>query len=168
MPFITLFFYFRKHNKTSLIASCNIVSVSSYFFRSSLQQYWIAPLSLLLGSALDLNFSDINVASLDRELEDQDNNGLGLTSKTLFLVLVLACTWYMMQLIFKHFFFHHRSEVIRRLCSCQYSRLSGSVFLSAFLVVSICLPAQLAVSIPVPVAPHWNGLSAEPVTGTTC
>lgn len=36
----------------------------------------------LLGSALDLNFSDINVASLDKELEDQDNNGLGLTSKT--------------------------------------------------------------------------------------
>ncbi|RXN16083.1 E3 ubiquitin- ligase UNKL isoform X1 [Labeo rohita] len=34
----------------------------------------------VIGSALDLNFSDINVASLDKELEDQDNNGLGLTS----------------------------------------------------------------------------------------
>lgn len=38
---------------------------------------------LLLGSALDLNFSDINVASLDKDFEDQDNNGLCLTSKTL-------------------------------------------------------------------------------------
>ncbi|KAI2666072.1 hypothetical protein H4Q32_009841 [Labeo rohita] len=91
----------------------------------------------VIGSALDLNFSDINVASLDKELEDQDNNGLGLT------------------------------KVIRRLCSCQYSWLSGSVFLSAFLVISICLPAQLSVSIPVPVSPHWNGLPAEPATGTT-
>uniref|UniRef100_A0A671SGE0 Putative E3 ubiquitin-protein ligase UNKL n=1 Tax=Sinocyclocheilus anshuiensis TaxID=1608454 RepID=A0A671SGE0_9TELE len=34
-------------------------------------------------SALDLNFSDINVASLDKELEDQDNNGLGLTRQRL-------------------------------------------------------------------------------------
>uniref|UniRef100_A0A8C6WM30 Unk like zinc finger n=1 Tax=Neogobius melanostomus TaxID=47308 RepID=A0A8C6WM30_9GOBI len=33
----------------------------------------------VIGSALDLNFSDINVASLDKELEEQDNN-LGLTS----------------------------------------------------------------------------------------
>lgn len=32
------------------------------------------------GSALDLNFSDINVASLDKELEEQDNN-VGLPSK---------------------------------------------------------------------------------------
>ncbi|XP_050954386.1 putative E3 ubiquitin-protein ligase UNKL isoform X2 [Labeo rohita] len=37
----------------------------------------------VIGSALDLNFSDINVASLDKELEDQDNNGLGLTSQRL-------------------------------------------------------------------------------------
>lgn len=36
--------------------------------------------SLLSGSALDLNFSDINVASLDKELEEQDNN-VGLPSK---------------------------------------------------------------------------------------
>lgn len=35
---------------------------------------------LLSGSALDLNFSDINVASLDKELEEQDNN-VGLPSK---------------------------------------------------------------------------------------
>ncbi|KAM9746416.1 putative E3 ubiquitin-protein ligase UNKL isoform 2-T2 [Menidia menidia] len=34
----------------------------------------------VIGSALDLNFSDINVASLDKELEEQDN-GLGLTSQ---------------------------------------------------------------------------------------
>uniref|UniRef100_A0A672QV72 Putative E3 ubiquitin-protein ligase UNKL n=1 Tax=Sinocyclocheilus grahami TaxID=75366 RepID=A0A672QV72_SINGR len=34
-------------------------------------------------SALDMNFSDINVASLDKELEDQDNNGLGLTRQRL-------------------------------------------------------------------------------------
>ncbi|XP_051243489.1 putative E3 ubiquitin-protein ligase UNKL isoform X5 [Dicentrarchus labrax] len=32
------------------------------------------------GSALDLNFSDINVASLDKELEEQDNS-IGLTSQ---------------------------------------------------------------------------------------
>lgn len=32
------------------------------------------------GSALDLNFSDINVASLEKELEEQDNN-VGLASK---------------------------------------------------------------------------------------
>ncbi|XP_051573247.1 putative E3 ubiquitin-protein ligase UNKL isoform X6 [Myxocyprinus asiaticus] len=37
----------------------------------------------VIGSALDLNFSDINVASLDKELEDRDNNGLGLTSQRL-------------------------------------------------------------------------------------
>ncbi|XP_036422706.1 putative E3 ubiquitin-protein ligase UNKL isoform X2 [Colossoma macropomum] len=37
----------------------------------------------VIGSALDLNFSDINVASLEKELEDQDNNGLGLTSQRL-------------------------------------------------------------------------------------
>ncbi|XP_005164289.1 putative E3 ubiquitin-protein ligase UNKL isoform X2 [Danio rerio] len=37
----------------------------------------------VIGSALDLNFSDINVASLDKELEDQDNNGLALTSQRL-------------------------------------------------------------------------------------
>uniref|UniRef100_A0A671R0X2 Putative E3 ubiquitin-protein ligase UNKL n=1 Tax=Sinocyclocheilus anshuiensis TaxID=1608454 RepID=A0A671R0X2_9TELE len=37
----------------------------------------------VIGSALDLNFSDINVASLDKELEDQDNNGLVLTSQRL-------------------------------------------------------------------------------------
>ncbi|KAM9843768.1 putative E3 ubiquitin-protein ligase UNKL isoform 6-T6 [Aulostomus maculatus] len=30
----------------------------------------------VIGSALDLNFSDINVASLDKELEEQDNVGL--------------------------------------------------------------------------------------------
>lgn len=29
---------------------------------------------LLPGSALDLNFSDINVASLEKELEEQDNS----------------------------------------------------------------------------------------------
>ncbi|XP_023269508.1 putative E3 ubiquitin-protein ligase UNKL isoform X3 [Seriola lalandi dorsalis] len=33
-----------------------------------------------LGSALDINFSDINVASLDKELEEQDNN-VGLASQ---------------------------------------------------------------------------------------
>uniref|UniRef100_A0A672QV47 Putative E3 ubiquitin-protein ligase UNKL n=1 Tax=Sinocyclocheilus grahami TaxID=75366 RepID=A0A672QV47_SINGR len=37
----------------------------------------------VIGSALDMNFSDINVASLDKELEDQDNNGLGLTRQRL-------------------------------------------------------------------------------------
>uniref|UniRef100_A0A8C7ZDY1 Unk like zinc finger n=1 Tax=Oryzias sinensis TaxID=183150 RepID=A0A8C7ZDY1_9TELE len=34
----------------------------------------------VIGSALDLNFSDINVASLDKELEEQDNS-LGLSSQ---------------------------------------------------------------------------------------
>ncbi|XP_057202001.1 putative E3 ubiquitin-protein ligase UNKL isoform X3 [Triplophysa rosa] len=37
----------------------------------------------VIGSALDLNFSDINVASLDKDFEDQDNNGLCLTSQRL-------------------------------------------------------------------------------------
>ncbi|TRY86262.1 hypothetical protein DNTS_015835 [Danionella cerebrum] len=37
----------------------------------------------VIGTALDLNFSDINVASLDKELEDQDSNGLTLTSQRL-------------------------------------------------------------------------------------
>ncbi|XP_056608509.1 putative E3 ubiquitin-protein ligase UNKL isoform X4 [Triplophysa dalaica] len=36
----------------------------------------------VIGSALDLNFSDINVASLDKDFEDQDN-GLCLTSQRL-------------------------------------------------------------------------------------
>uniref|UniRef100_A0A3Q3XB53 Uncharacterized protein n=1 Tax=Mola mola TaxID=94237 RepID=A0A3Q3XB53_MOLML len=35
----------------------------------------------VIGSALDLNFSDINVASLDKELEEQDNN-VGLSSQS--------------------------------------------------------------------------------------
>uniref|UniRef100_A0A8D0CJU5 Unk like zinc finger n=1 Tax=Scleropages formosus TaxID=113540 RepID=A0A8D0CJU5_SCLFO len=34
----------------------------------------------VIGSALDLNFTDINVASLDEELEEQDNGDIGLTS----------------------------------------------------------------------------------------
>lgn len=38
--------------------------------------------SLLPGSALDLNFSDINVASLEKELEEQDNS-VGLPSEDL-------------------------------------------------------------------------------------
>ncbi|XP_039348324.1 putative E3 ubiquitin-protein ligase UNKL isoform X7 [Mauremys reevesii] len=37
----------------------------------------------VIGSALDLHFSDINVASLDKELEDQENSDLGLTSQRL-------------------------------------------------------------------------------------
>uniref|UniRef100_A0A8D0H1B3 C3H1-type domain-containing protein n=1 Tax=Sphenodon punctatus TaxID=8508 RepID=A0A8D0H1B3_SPHPU len=37
----------------------------------------------VIGSALDLHFSDINVASLDKELEDQENSDLGLTSHRL-------------------------------------------------------------------------------------
>ncbi|XP_036391058.1 putative E3 ubiquitin-protein ligase UNKL isoform X1 [Megalops cyprinoides] len=37
----------------------------------------------VIGSALDLNFSDINVASLDKELEEQENGDLGLTNQRL-------------------------------------------------------------------------------------
>ncbi|XP_058233456.1 putative E3 ubiquitin-protein ligase UNKL isoform X2 [Hemibagrus wyckioides] len=37
----------------------------------------------VIGSALDLNFNDISVASLDKDLEDQDNNGFGITSQRL-------------------------------------------------------------------------------------
>ncbi|KAG9342910.1 hypothetical protein JZ751_015126 [Albula glossodonta] len=37
----------------------------------------------VIGSALDLNFSDINVASLDKELEEQENNGIGLANQRL-------------------------------------------------------------------------------------
>lgn len=36
--------------------------------------------AFLPGSALDLNFSDINVASLDKELEEQENS-VGLPSE---------------------------------------------------------------------------------------
>lgn len=35
----------------------------------------------LTGSALDLHFNDVNIASLDRELEDQEGSDLGLASK---------------------------------------------------------------------------------------
>lgn len=49
----------------------------------------------VLGSALDLNFNDISVASLDKDLEDQDNNGFGIASKKsmeyLFFIKVCAC-----------------------------------------------------------------------------
>ncbi|KAG2456116.1 UNK protein, partial [Polypterus senegalus] len=34
----------------------------------------------VIGSALDLNFSDINVASLDKELEETENSDIGLSS----------------------------------------------------------------------------------------
>ncbi|KAM9493826.1 putative E3 ubiquitin-protein ligase UNKL isoform 2-T2 [Clarias gariepinus] len=37
----------------------------------------------VIGSALDLNFNDISVASLDKDLEDQDNNGFGIASQRL-------------------------------------------------------------------------------------
>ena len=47
------------------------------------------------GSALDLNFSDINVASLDKELEEQDNS-VGLASKETWFVKVLSpVSWQM-------------------------------------------------------------------------
>lgn len=35
----------------------------------------------VIGSALDLHFNDVNVASLERELEDQEGSDLGLASK---------------------------------------------------------------------------------------
>lgn len=35
----------------------------------------------LTGSALDLHFNDMNVASVDRALEDQEGSGVGLASK---------------------------------------------------------------------------------------
>lgn len=44
-------------------------------------------LPFLSGSALDLNFCDINVASLDKEFEEQENNTLGLSKQTLFETL---------------------------------------------------------------------------------
>uniref|UniRef100_A0A4W3IV16 Unk like zinc finger n=1 Tax=Callorhinchus milii TaxID=7868 RepID=A0A4W3IV16_CALMI len=37
----------------------------------------------VIGSALDLHFSDVNVASLDKELEDQDNSDIGLKGQRL-------------------------------------------------------------------------------------
>ncbi|KAM3916471.1 putative E3 ubiquitin-protein ligase UNKL isoform 1-T1 [Leptodactylus fuscus] len=37
----------------------------------------------VIGSALDLHFSNINVASLDKELEDSENSDLGLSSQRL-------------------------------------------------------------------------------------
>ena len=44
-------------------------------------------LPFLSGSALDLNFCDINVASLDKEFEEQENNSLGLSKQTFFETL---------------------------------------------------------------------------------
>uniref|UniRef100_A0A8D0CP51 Unk like zinc finger n=1 Tax=Sander lucioperca TaxID=283035 RepID=A0A8D0CP51_SANLU len=41
----------------------------------------------VIGSALDLNFSDINVASLDKEFEEQDNS-VGLASKDSYIYFV--------------------------------------------------------------------------------
>jgi len=35
----------------------------------------------LTGSTLDLHFNDVNVTSIDRELEDQEGSDLGLASK---------------------------------------------------------------------------------------
>lgn len=35
----------------------------------------------LTGSALDLHFNDVNIATIDRELEDQEGSDLGLASK---------------------------------------------------------------------------------------
>lgn len=35
----------------------------------------------LIGSALDLHLSDINIASLDKDLEEHDAHDLGLTGK---------------------------------------------------------------------------------------
>ncbi|KFV72524.1 RING finger protein unkempt, partial [Struthio camelus australis] len=37
----------------------------------------------VIGSALDLHFNDVNVASIDRELEDQESSDLGLASQRL-------------------------------------------------------------------------------------
>ncbi|XP_064887170.1 putative E3 ubiquitin-protein ligase UNKL isoform X13 [Columba livia] len=37
----------------------------------------------VVGSALDLHFNDVNIASLDRELEDQEGSDLGLASQRL-------------------------------------------------------------------------------------
>ncbi|KFQ30166.1 Putative E3 ubiquitin-protein ligase UNKL, partial [Mesitornis unicolor] len=37
----------------------------------------------IIGSALDLHFNDVNVASIDRELEDQEGSDLGLSSQRL-------------------------------------------------------------------------------------
>ncbi|NWW43192.1 UNK protein, partial [Pedionomus torquatus] len=41
----------------------------------------------VIGSALDLHFNDVNVASIDRELEDQEGSDLGLASKRSNLLL---------------------------------------------------------------------------------
>lgn len=50
--------------------------VSTTILLSVLIQIYFSP----SGSALDLNFRDINVASLDKELEEQDSSA-GLASK---------------------------------------------------------------------------------------
>lgn len=42
------------------------------------------------GSALDLHFSNINVASLDKELDDTENSDLGLSSKCFYFILILV------------------------------------------------------------------------------
>uniref|UniRef100_A0A8B9GTV9 Unk like zinc finger n=1 Tax=Astyanax mexicanus TaxID=7994 RepID=A0A8B9GTV9_ASTMX len=60
-----------------------LIALFLYGLNSTAVLCYVFPASLSSGSALDLNFSDINVASLDKELEDQDNNGLGLTSQRL-------------------------------------------------------------------------------------
>lgn len=65
----------------SLVRPCRVVlSEWIHLFLSLLLLNVCVVFPFLPGSALDLNFSDINVASLEKELEEQDNS-VGLPSE---------------------------------------------------------------------------------------
>lgn len=77
------------------------------------------------GSALDLNFSDINVASLDKELEEQDNS-LGLSSKRFQIVPVNVFSF---SRVTAALTLLRRSKGAGWVGSRQHSRLPGEVLL---------------------------------------
>ena len=55
-------------------------------------------ISSLVGSALDLNFSDINVACLDKDLEEQENNIFGYASKNTYNVYLCVVKFEILEL----------------------------------------------------------------------
>lgn len=59
--------------------------------------------------------------------------------------------------------FRHRSEDARWISPCQHSWLFGSIVLFQFLVITLHLPAQLPLSVPVTVTADWDGITAKPV-----
>lgn len=57
-----------------------IIKVSSFQHHDSYMDNSLT-VFCLTGSALDIHFNGVNVASINRELEDQEGSDLGLASK---------------------------------------------------------------------------------------